>query len=91
MTELYADKNALESLIGDSIETSNSLIEGLEVTPGYEKALDALLGDELYYSLDSANDIYWKKNSIKGKVQSLPKDTQSLSDFVNGSDILTKD
>ena len=90
LTELYADKNALESLIGDSIETSNSLIEGLEVTPGYEKALDALLGDELYYSLDSANDIYWKKNSIKGKVQSLPKDTQSLSDFVNGSDILNQ-
>ena len=90
LTELYADKNALESLIGDSIETSNSLIEGLEVTPGYEKALDALLGDELYYSKDSANDIYWKKNSIKGKVQSLPKDTQSLSDFVNGSDILNQ-
>ena len=90
LTELYADKNALESLIGDNIETSNSLIEGLEVTPGYEKALDALLGDELYYSLDSANDIYWKKNSIKGKVQSLPKDTQSLSDFVNGSDILNQ-
>ena len=90
LTELYADKNALESLIGDSIETSNSLIEGLEVTPGYEKALDALLGDELYYSLDSANDIYWKKNSIKGNVQSLPKDTQSLSDFVNGSDILNQ-
>ena len=90
LTELYADKNALESLIGDSIETSNSLIEGLEVTPGYEKALDALLGDELYYSQDSANDIYWKKNSIKGKVQSLPKDTQSLSDFVNGSDILNQ-
>ena len=88
LTELYADKNALESLIGDSIETSNSMIEGLEVTPGYEKALDALLGDELYYSLDSANDIYWKKNSIKGKVQNLPKDTQSLSDFVNGSDVL---
>ena len=52
--------------------------------------MDALLGDELYYSLDSANDIYWKKNSIKDKVQSLPKDTQSLSDFVNGSDILNQ-
>jgi len=90
LTELYADKNALEGLIGDNIETSNSLIEGLVVTPGYEKALDALLGDELYYSLDSANDIYWKKNSIKGNVQSLPKDTQSLSDFVNGSDILNQ-
>ena len=90
LTELYADKNALKGLIGDNVEKSNSLIEGLEVTPGYEKALDALLGDELYYSLDSANDIYWKKNSIKDKVQSLPKDTQSLSDFVNGSDILNQ-
>ena len=90
LTELYADKNALKGLIGDNVEKSNSLIEGLEVTPGYEKALDALLGDELYYSLDSANDIYWKKNSIKDKVQSLPKETQSLSDFVNGSDILNQ-
>ena len=89
LTELYADKNALEGLIGDNVEANNSLIEGLEVTPGYEKALDALLGDELYYSLDSANDIYWKKNNIKNKFQNLPKGTQSLADFVNGSDILS--
>ncbi len=52
LTKLLADKNALEGLIGDNVDSTNSLIENLEVIPGYEKALDALLGDELYHSLD---------------------------------------
>ena len=33
----------LEGLIGDNVDSTNSLIENLEVIPGYEKALDALL------------------------------------------------
>ena len=50
------------------------LIENLDVKPGFEKALDALLGDELYHSFDTENDIHWRKNSIKENTQSLPTD-----------------
>ena len=88
LTKLLADKNALEGLIGDNVDSTNSLIENLEVIPGYEKALDALLGDELYHSLDMKTDIHWRKNSITENTQSLPDGCKPLLDYVKGSDVL---
>jgi len=90
LTKLYAEKDALEGIIGDNVDATNSLIENLDVTPGFEKALDALLGDELYHSLDTKNDIHWKKISIKEESQNLPSGCKPLSKFVNGSDVLSE-
>ena len=90
LTKLYAEKNALEGIIGDNVDATNSLIENLDVIPGFEKALDALLGDELYHSLDTKNDIHWKKVSIKEKSQNLPSGCKPLSEFVKGSDVLSE-
>ena len=90
LTKLYAEKNALEVIIGDNVDATNSLIENLDVIPGFEKALDALLGDELYHSLDTENDIHWKKVSIKEKSQNLPSGCKPLSEFVKGSDVLSE-
>jgi len=90
LTKLYAEKNALEGIIGDNVDATNSLIENLDVIPGFEKALDALLGDELYHSLDTDNDIHWKKVSIKEKSQNLPSGCKPLSEFVKGSDVLSE-
>ena len=90
LTKLYAEKNALEGIIGDNVDATNSLIENLDVIPGFEKALDALLGDELYHSLDTENDIHWKKVSIKEKSQNLPSGCKPLSEFVKGSDVLSE-
>ena len=52
--------------------------------------MDALLGDELYHSLDTENDIHWKKVSIKEKSQNLPSGCKPLSEFVKGSDVLSE-
>ena len=88
LTKLLAEKDALEGLIGDNVDATNSLIENLEVMPGYEKALDALLGDELYHSLDMKTDIHWRKNLISENTQRLPKGCKPLLDYVKGSDVL---
>ena len=90
LTKLYAEKNALEGVIGDNVDATNSLIENLDVIPGFEKALDALLGDELYHSLDTENGIHWKKVSIEEKSQNLPSGCKPLSEFVKGSDVLSE-
>jgi len=90
LTKLYAEKNALEGIIGDNVDATNSLIENLDVIPGFEKALDALLGDELYHSLDTENGIHWKKISIEEKSQNLPSGCKPLSEFVKGSDVLSE-
>ena len=88
LTKLLAEKDALEGLIGDNVDATNSLIENLEVKPGYEKALDALLGDELYHSLDMKTDIHWRKNLISENTQSLPDGCKPFLNYVKGSDVL---
>ena len=90
LTKLSAEKDALEGIIGDNVDATNSLIENLDVKPGFEKALDALLGDELYHSLDTKNDIHLKKLSIKERSQNLPSGCKPLSEFVHGSDVLNE-
>ena len=87
---MAAEKNALEGLIGKNLHSQNSLIENLKVSPGYEKALDALLGDELYHSLDAKSDIHWKKIPIDSVEHTLPEGVEPLSKFVKGSDVLTE-
>ena len=52
--------------------------------------MDALLGDELYHSLDTENGIHWKKVSIEEKSQNLPSGCKPLSEFVKGSDVLSE-
>ena len=90
LTDLMAEKNALENLIGNNMQSENSLIEQLSVSPGYEEALDALLGDELYHSLDEKSDIHWKKISLNENSQNLPQGIEPLSKYVTGSEVLTQ-
>ena len=87
---MVAEKNALEGLIGKNLNSNNSLIENLKVSPGYEEALDALLGDELYHSLDTKSDIHWRKISIDSVEHALPEGVEPLSKFVKGSNVLTE-
>ena len=66
------------------------MIDKLNVTPGYENALDALLGDELYYSTNEKNPIYWKLLDEIEEGHELPNSCEPLSNYVKGSDALKR-
>ena len=88
--ELYSQKNVLEKLLGSSLDVKNSLIDKLEVEPGFENALDALLGDELYYSVDNDQPIHWEYLGDFAEELSLPKNCEPLSSFIKGSNVISR-
>ena len=90
MVMVYSQKDSLKRIIGSSFNTENSLIDKLNVTPGYENALDALLGDELYYSVDDKDPIYWKSLNDYDDNVNLPYGCDPLSSYVTGSDAIKR-
>ena len=88
--ELYSQKDVLEKLLGSSLDVKNSLIDKLEVEPGFENALDALLGDELYYSVDNDQPIHWEYLGDFVEELSLPKNCEPLSNFIKGSNVISR-
>ena len=90
MVATYSQKEALKRIIGESFDNDETLIDKLNVTPGYENALDALLGDELYYSTNEKNPIYWKLLDEFEEGHELPNNCKPLSNYVKGSDALKR-
>lgn len=90
MVDLYSQRNALQKLLGSSLEVKNSLIDKLEVAPGYENALDALLGDELYYSVDDDQPIHWRFLEDFHEELPLPNNSEPLSNFIKGSSVVNR-
>ena len=90
IVDLYSQKNVLEKLLGSSLDVKNSLIDKLEVEPGFENALDALLGDELYYSVDNDQPIHWEYLGDFSEELSLPKNCEPLSSFIKGSNVVNR-
>ena len=90
MVATYSQKEALKRIIGESFDNDETLIDKLNVTPGYENALDALLGDELYYSTNEKNPIYWKLLDEFKEDHELPNNCEPLSNYVKGSDALKR-
>ena len=90
MVDLYSQRNALQKLLGSSLDVKNSLIDKLEVEPGYENALDALLGDELYYSVDDDHPIHWRFLEDFHEELPLPNNSEPLSNFIKGSSVVNR-
>jgi chromosome segregation protein len=90
IVDLYSQKNVLEKLLGSSLDVKNSLIDKLEVEPGFENALDSLLGDELYYSVDNDQPIHWEYLGDFSEELSLPKNCEPLSSFIKGSNVVNR-
>ncbi len=60
------------------------LIDSLDVTPGYEQALAAALGDDLDASLDAEAPVHWGASTLSGGDPALPGGAAPLVDFVRG-------
>ena len=90
MISIYSQKETLSRVIGASFNTNDSLIDELNVKPGYENALDALLGDELYYSINDEEPVYWKSLDEFVDNTELPVGSESLSKYVTGSSAIKR-
>lgn len=94
LSEITAECEALKSVL--QVGTSGdwtTLIESIEVQPGYENALAAALGDDLGAALDDNAPVYW--SSVNGtpsetSAAALPSGVAPLSCFVKAPPQLAK-
>jgi chromosome segregation protein len=86
-----AEARALAELL-DVEETRRfpPLIDGLEIAPGYERALVAALGDDLEASLDPGAPAHWGLCLAASDDPQLPDGAVPLKDFVKGPENLSR-
>ncbi len=83
--KLRAENEALQQLLemGDP-QLWPPMIDAVEVTPGYEVALGAALGEDLTAPTDEASPIHWRSLPLYPNPCDLPKNIPPLSKFVRG-------
>jgi chromosome segregation protein len=83
-------KNVLASAHGAARQP---LVDFIQIKEGYEAALGAAFGDELEYSIDEGEDIFWHQESSLDmkRDRKLPKGVEALADYVSFSDPLKDD
>ncbi len=88
---LKAEEKALASLLkpkdGDLFPP---LIDAVRVTPGYEAALAAALGDDLDAPLDEAAEVHWRALDGAFEHAPLPEGAEPLSRFVEAPAALAR-
>ncbi len=88
---LLAEENALAGLLEeDDSDLFPPLIDALEVTPGYEKALGAALDDDLTAPIDTAAPVHWNVLPPIAMPIPLPEGAKPLSAFVKGPAALAR-
>jgi len=90
-TSLKAEIDALSALFQDSEQQIwPPLVDALSVTPGYEAALGAALGDDLQASADTGAPLHWRELGTDPSAPALPVGARPLSQFVTGSAALLR-
>ncbi len=91
LVRLKAEARALtETLSAGIAQGFTPVIDLLQVTPGFEAALGAALGDDLNVPLDENAPIYWRALQEAALLPQLPPDVQSLAGLVNTPDALAR-
>ncbi len=67
-----------------------SLVDQIQVRPGYEAALGAALGEDMEASADEGAPVFWRGLPPLDGAASLPADAQPLSNFVQGPSALNR-
>lgn len=89
LAELRAERDALTRVLASQADGDWApLIQSVSVEPGYENALAAALGDDLFAALDSAAPAYWSGRGGTGEARDLPAGAAPLSRFVSAPDAL---
>ena len=90
-TRLKAEADALAELLAvDTQDLFPPLIDAVEVSPGYEQALAAALGDEVTAPLDEAAPRHWKGLPDLDQVAPLPYGAEPLSTHVKGPRVMNR-
>jgi len=83
LAELRAERDALSRVLSSQSDGDwPALIQSVEVEPGYENALAAALGDDLFAALDDAAPAHWRMRAMLGEAPALPAGVSPLSQFV---------
>ena len=91
LDRMKAEARALrETLSAGMTEGFAPVIDLLQVTPGFEAALGAALGDDLNVPLDAQAPIHWKTMTLGWTMPSLPPGTQSLAGVVQAPAALAR-
>ena len=84
---LKAEAAGLERLLRTADnENSTPVVSDTRIAPGYEKALGAVIGDELSASSDTTASLYWGGATTPG--QTLPQGCRPLSEFADAPAVL---
>ena len=90
VARLRAEERAITTLLGSGGGLWPKLIDALSVTPGYEAALAAALGDDLDVPLDEAAPAHWRALPQMDMRAGLPDGASPLSQFVQAPDALAR-
>jgi chromosome segregation protein len=91
LARLTAERDTLAKILKSSAsQTFTPLIDRLQVTPGYEAALGAALGDDLEAPVDEEAPAHWTTLPVYSAPQALPTGTTPLSQFVNAPAALAR-
>ncbi|MDH3738452.1 MAG: chromosome segregation protein SMC, partial [Alphaproteobacteria bacterium] len=84
-SRLRAEAAALQDLLADDSDDDGSwtpILNDIDVTPGYEVALGAALGDDLEASADETAPRHWRQLPELGDEPALPSGAQPLIELV---------
>ncbi len=91
LERLVGERDALARLFAKTDGAAYpAVVDDVTVTPGYETALGATLGDALDASPDAAAPAFWNGLGAEGVAQKLPNGVEALSAYVAGSALLTR-
>ena len=86
-----AEEKALAAMLAaNQSDLWPSLVNAVTVTPGYEAALGAALGDDLAASADAGAPVHWQSLPRLENPPALPAGAESLATFVRGPDLLAR-
>ncbi len=84
LSELRAERDALKRVLSSQADGDWApLIQSVTVEPGFENALAAALGDDLFAALDGAAPAHWSGHGALDGARALPAGAEPLSRFVS--------
>lgn len=87
---LLAEAKALRDVLAAEEEDGEPVLEQIQVSPGYETALGAALGDDLGAALDEAAARHWTNLGALSAAPSLPPGSSPLSGHVRAPAALAR-